>query len=196
MDGVFAVSSSRSGLKRSFCEMLADLVPAVKGNTRACKADDLQRSQPWYPFGHASSHSSLVRGQWGGEMGSQLCECKCISLFEIFLEKKTRNIYVLIYTSSVHLLLLFPLFRSNRECQIDQHHRNQCQYCRLKKCFRVGMRKEGIKDLSHTCTTRCLKEVFSPLKVNILSVKGWFSDLSAHHFGFTAHKLTVLDRSH
>lgn len=36
------------------------------------------------------------------------------------------------------------VLRSNRECQIDQHHRNQCQYCRLKKCFRVGMRKEGI----------------------------------------------------
>ncbi|CAB1323841.1 unnamed protein product, partial [Coregonus sp. 'balchen'] len=34
---------------------------------------------------------------------------------------------------------------SNRECQIDQHHRNQCQYCRLKKCFRVGMRKEAVQ---------------------------------------------------
>lgn len=33
--------------------------------------------------------------------------------------------------------------RANRNCPIDQHHRNQCQYCRLKKCFRVGMRKEG-----------------------------------------------------
>ncbi|XP_065097899.1 nuclear receptor subfamily 2 group F member 6b [Paramisgurnus dabryanus] len=35
--------------------------------------------------------------------------------------------------------------RSNRDCQIDQHHRNQCQYCRLKKCVRVGMRKEAVQ---------------------------------------------------
>ncbi|XP_041751706.2 nuclear receptor subfamily 2 group F member 6a isoform X1 [Coregonus clupeaformis] len=35
--------------------------------------------------------------------------------------------------------------RSNRECQIDQHHRNQCQYCRLEKCFHVGMRKEAVQ---------------------------------------------------
>ncbi|KAG8009831.1 Nuclear receptor subfamily 2 group F member 5, partial [Nibea albiflora] len=28
--------------------------------------------------------------------------------------------------------------RGNRDCPIDQHHRNQCQYCRLKKCLKVG----------------------------------------------------------
>jgi hypothetical protein len=33
--------------------------------------------------------------------------------------------------------------RGSRACPIDQHHRNQCQFCRLKKCLKVGMRREG-----------------------------------------------------
>ncbi|KAH7965669.1 hypothetical protein HPB49_009526 [Dermacentor silvarum] len=33
--------------------------------------------------------------------------------------------------------------RGNRNCPIDQHHRNQCQYCRLKKCLKMGMRREA-----------------------------------------------------
>lgn len=33
--------------------------------------------------------------------------------------------------------------RGNRNCPIDQHHRNQCQHCRYKKCLKMGMRKEG-----------------------------------------------------
>lgn len=35
--------------------------------------------------------------------------------------------------------------RGNRSCPIDQHHRNQCQYCRLKKCLKVGMRREAVQ---------------------------------------------------
>jgi len=34
--------------------------------------------------------------------------------------------------------------RFQRNCIIDKDKRNQCRYCRLKKCFRAGMRKEGI----------------------------------------------------
>jgi len=33
--------------------------------------------------------------------------------------------------------------RASRQCPIDQHHRNQCQYCRLRKCLKMGMRREG-----------------------------------------------------
>jgi Zinc finger, C4 type (two domains) len=33
--------------------------------------------------------------------------------------------------------------RGSRNCPIDQHHRNQCQYCRFKKCLKAGMRREG-----------------------------------------------------
>ncbi|XP_043231774.1 nuclear receptor subfamily 2 group F member 1-B-like isoform X1 [Amphibalanus amphitrite] len=36
--------------------------------------------------------------------------------------------------------------RGNRNCPIDTHHRNQCQFCRLRKCLKVGMRKEGRLD--------------------------------------------------
>ncbi|KAK3515392.1 hypothetical protein QTP70_018896 [Hemibagrus guttatus] len=35
--------------------------------------------------------------------------------------------------------------RGNRDCPVDQHHRNQCQYCRLKKCLKVGMRREAFR---------------------------------------------------
>lgn len=35
--------------------------------------------------------------------------------------------------------------RGNKSCPIDQHHRNQCQYCRLKKCFKMGMKREAVQ---------------------------------------------------
>lgn len=33
--------------------------------------------------------------------------------------------------------------RGNRNCAIEKHTRNRCQYCRLQKCISMGMRKEG-----------------------------------------------------
>ena len=33
--------------------------------------------------------------------------------------------------------------RGSRNCTIDKHTRNRCQYCRLQKCMATGMRKEG-----------------------------------------------------
>ena len=33
--------------------------------------------------------------------------------------------------------------RFQRTCSVDKDKRNQCRYCRLQKCFGVGMKKEG-----------------------------------------------------
>uniref|UniRef100_A0A8B9PSE3 Nuclear receptor domain-containing protein n=1 Tax=Apteryx owenii TaxID=8824 RepID=A0A8B9PSE3_APTOW len=44
--------------------------------------------------------------------------------------------------------------RGGRDCPVDQHHRNQCQYCRLRKCLRVGMRREG--ERAPVPAARCL----------------------------------------
>ena len=41
--------------------------------------------------------------------------------------------------------------RGSKSCPIDQHHRNQCQYCRLKKCFKMGMKREGRSEDTLTC---------------------------------------------
>merc|ERR1719211_459842 len=35
--------------------------------------------------------------------------------------------------------------RGSKNCPVDQHHRNQCQHCRLKKCIKMGMRREAVQ---------------------------------------------------
>ncbi|KAJ8277722.1 hypothetical protein GJAV_G00079090 [Gymnothorax javanicus] len=36
--------------------------------------------------------------------------------------------------------------RFSRLCVVDKDKRNQCRFCRLHKCFRVGMRKEAVQN--------------------------------------------------
>lgn len=54
--------------------------------------------------------------------------------------------------------------RFNRTCVVDKDKRNQCRYCRLRKCFKAGMKKEGNKYRSKfricflfSCAIMCAK---------------------------------------
>uniref|UniRef100_A0A8B9ESG3 Nuclear receptor subfamily 2 group F member 6 n=1 Tax=Anser cygnoides TaxID=8845 RepID=A0A8B9ESG3_ANSCY len=51
-------------------------------------------------------------------------------------------------------------------CPVLPHHRNQCQYCRLKKCFRVGMRKEGNASTAGTGTGTAPTRATSPVPLH------------------------------
>lgn len=46
------------------------------------------------------------------------------------------------YCRSIRRALSYTC-RGTKQCPVDVHHRNQCQFCRLRKCVKMGMRKEG-----------------------------------------------------
>lgn len=71
--------------------------------------------------------------------------------------------------------------RANRNCPIDQHHRNQCQYCRLKKCLKVGMRREGIGtfcSLSRVCVRVSVCVCLHAVRTAFRDMKSCHVDLS------------------
>ena len=36
--------------------------------------------------------------------------------------------------------------RFSRNCTVDKDKRNQCRYCRLRKCFKAGMKKDAVQN--------------------------------------------------
>ncbi|KAI7798230.1 putative nuclear receptor subfamily 2 group C member 2, partial [Triplophysa rosa] len=35
--------------------------------------------------------------------------------------------------------------RSNQDCVVNKHHRNRCQFCRLRKCLEMGMKMDSVQ---------------------------------------------------
>uniref|UniRef100_A0A6G1S5C2 COUP transcription factor 2 n=1 Tax=Aceria tosichella TaxID=561515 RepID=A0A6G1S5C2_9ACAR len=66
--------------------------------------------------------------------------------------------------------------RANRQCPIDQHHRNQCQYCRLRKCLKMGMRREAVQKGRVTHQSLMVAHAHLAAAAAAASAQG-------HHFG-------------
>uniref|UniRef100_A0A803TZZ6 Hepatocyte nuclear factor 4 gamma n=1 Tax=Anolis carolinensis TaxID=28377 RepID=A0A803TZZ6_ANOCA len=60
--------------------------------------------------------------------------------------------------------------RFSRQCIVDKDKRNQCRYCRLKKCFRAGMKKEAVQnERDRISTRRSTSEGSSSPSINTLA---------------------------
>ncbi|XP_024858486.1 hepatic nuclear factor 4, beta isoform X2 [Kryptolebias marmoratus] len=59
--------------------------------------------------------------------------------------------------------------RFNRQCVVDKDKRNQCRYCRLRKCFKAGMRKEAVQN-ERDCiiTPRAKGQTVRTLSISVL----------------------------
>ncbi|XP_065827813.1 retinoic acid receptor RXR-alpha-B-like isoform X2 [Oscarella lobularis] len=51
--------------------------------------------------------------------------------------------------------------RNSRDCPVEKHTRNRCQFCRLQKCLRTGMKKEAVQE-ERTAKNKHTQPVFVP----------------------------------
>uniref|UniRef100_A0A182QQK3 Nuclear receptor domain-containing protein n=1 Tax=Anopheles farauti TaxID=69004 RepID=A0A182QQK3_9DIPT len=74
--------------------------------------------------------------------------------------------------------------RGSRNCPIDQHHRNQCQFCRLRKCLKMGMRREGVPGVKESdFGLRGTGTIIGPNEVNdgdVLRTRGCIPGAAPH----------------
>ncbi|KAI7813899.1 hepatic nuclear factor 4 [Triplophysa rosa] len=58
--------------------------------------------------------------------------------------------------------------RFSRQCVVDKDKRNQCRYCRLRKCFRAGMRKEAVQNERDRISSRREAQGVGTLTIDVL----------------------------
>ena len=100
----------------------------------------------WIPTYLSYSYSTFIF--WSSYYWAQIWHPKMMwKRFTHFIVKKSYYFIIVgcksFFKRSVRRNLTYQC-RGNKNCSVDQHHRNQCQHCRLKKCLKMGMRREGM----------------------------------------------------
>ncbi|CAF3530607.1 unnamed protein product [Rotaria sordida] len=68
--------------------------------------------------------------------------------------------------------------RFDGNCDITIENRRFCTYCRIKKCFAIGMRKEWIRSEQEKNKNRTIKQTKRRLQISILRQPEYFNSLT------------------
>jgi len=125
-----AAAAAVSGLQGETSRVVQPVCSAHVGSLQFCRAPAVLNAAVLPPppsRGGGDTYCSICEDRaTGRHYGAASCDgCKG------FFRRSVRKNHV--YTC-----------RFQRNCVVDKDKRNQCRYCRLKKCFRAGMRKEGM----------------------------------------------------
>jgi len=125
-----AAAAAVSGLQGETSRVIQPICSAHAGSLQFCRAPAVLNAAVLPPppsRGGGDTYCSICEDRaTGRHYGAASCDgCKG------FFRRSVRKNHV--YTC-----------RFQRNCVVDKDKRNQCRYCRLKKCFRAGMRKEGM----------------------------------------------------
>ncbi|KAK2708694.1 hepatocyte nuclear factor 4-gamma-like [Artemia franciscana] len=78
--------------------------------------------------------------------------------------------------------------RFNRACTVDKDKRNQCRYCRLRKCIKAGMKKEAVQNERDRISCRRPNYDESPnslgISLPVLTNAETFCRTASHHTDF------------
>ncbi|KAM9408294.1 hepatic nuclear factor 4, beta [Pholidichthys leucotaenia] len=126
------------------------LIPLQRRATGSLASSSSSSSQSYHDGGRTQC-SVCADKATGKHYGASSCDgCKG------FFRRSIRNSYT--YSC-----------RFNRQCIVDKDKRNQCRYCRLRKCFKAGMKKEAVQN-ERDCinTQRAKAQTAGTLSISVL----------------------------
>ncbi|XP_017785179.1 PREDICTED: hepatocyte nuclear factor 4-gamma isoform X3 [Nicrophorus vespilloides] len=126
VDGTDFLLSSANALEENYFQILVDSEMTMAGNTTLTAS--LTAGNVTSPPA-LSQHCAICGDRATGKhYGAASCDgCKG------FFRRSVRKNHL--YTC-----------RFSRNCIVDKDKRNQCRYCRLRKCFKAGMKKEAVQN--------------------------------------------------
>lgn len=122
----------------------SELYNAIMLICQLCLYDSLVYNHAKNTWSMAENDSKHI--SFEGVLKQNICRIDILALFHLMINGSFFGHFQGFFRRSIQKNMVYTCHR-DKNCQINKVTRNRCQYCRLQKCFEVGMSKEGEKKI-------------------------------------------------